>query len=86
MGWTAPKGCRTDLIPLPPSQEEEDGGEVYLDSGRKRWKFEIKMSGVWVPLEAVTLPTMTQPAYKYCYVRYKFFETGGSYKSCLPCT
>ncbi len=82
-GWTAPRNllCHTDLAKLAPSPVDKGGrggGAVRtgLAEGGRWWKFEIRSCGVWIPLDSVAIPTAREPAYKYCFVRYRFFEKG----------
>lgn len=73
MGWKAPKSCSIDLTF--PQMQDRTQNEAML-SGNQRWRLEICISGVWLPLGTVAIPTAQQPTYKYCFLRYRFFEKG----------
>ena len=86
MGWKAPKGCSIDhlsLVPASPTGEEVMGAEeVGLDvgggggGGEETWRLDISVNSLSVPLDAVAmpLPTVKNPTYKYCFLRYRFMD------------
>ena len=85
MGWKAPQGCSIDflsLVPASPTEEEEMGAEeVGLDGGGgERWRLDINVNSLSVPLDAVAmpLPTVKNPTYKYCFLRYRFMDNSES--------
>ena len=73
MGWKAPFNYHIESPSLV-SREIGVTREPGLSLEGKQWKFEIKVTGVWVSLDSVAIPTARDPAYKYCFVRYRFFE------------
>ena len=91
LGWKAPQGCSIDLlslVPASPTEKEEIGAEeVGLDvgggeggGGEKRWRVDINVNSLSVPLDAVAmpLPTVKNPTYKYCFLRYRFMNNSES--------
>ena len=88
MGWKAPQGCSINLlslVPASPTEEEEIGAEeVGLDvgggGGEERWRLDINVNSLLVPLDAVAmpLPTVKNPTYKYCFLRYRFMDNSES--------
>ena len=62
------------------SGESSDGGGFGSSS---RWRFSVKATKLWVPMETITIAMSEDPApYMYCFLRYKFFDSGktiGSY-------
>ena len=87
MGWKAPQGCSIDLlslVPASPTEEEIGAEEVGLDvgggGGEERWRLDINVNSLLVPLDAVAmpLPTVKNPTYKYCFLRYRFMDNSES--------
>ena len=90
MGWKAPKGCSIDLlslVPASPTGEEEMGAEDVGEGGRGgggggegTWRLDINVNSLSVPLDAVAmpLPTVKNPTYKYCFLRYHFMDNSES--------
>lgn len=77
MGWVRPEGYDINLDSL--DQEQPPLNQVPGDKdgcleGSTRWRFDIRMSQLWIPLESVVI--LMSGAHKYCYLRYKFFEAG----------
>lgn len=90
-GWTPPDDvlCHADTVPLGPSPGSVVAGRGEVQAGlaevKRQWKFEFGSSGVWIPLDAVTIPTAREPTYKYCFIRYRFFEKGTWCAPVLAC-
>lgn len=81
MGWKIPESCMVTTEGLDEIIESFRGGQSSktCDSlgSAIRWKFCLKMTELWVPLEAVTIPMSEDPApYLYCFLRYRFFDSG----------
>ena len=86
-GWRVPDHLSLYLggaLHVPPSSQLPSGNitcstehaqkEKMTSFNRDRIKFEIGISHVTLPLNAVDIPTAPQPTYKYCFVRYRFFD------------
>lgn len=87
MGWKAPEGCSIDLLSLVPAlptgEEEmraEDVGGGGEGGGEWMWRLDINVNSLSVPLDAVAmpLPTVKNPTYKYCFLRYRFMDNSES--------
>lgn len=79
MGWKIPESCMVTTEGLDEIMESFQGQSKTHDSLRSeiRWKFCLKMTELWVPLEAVTIPmSEDQAPYLYCFLRYRFFDSG----------
>lgn len=48
-------------------------------------QFEIHVEGSLLPVEIVAIPTSVKEKYKFCYVRYKFYDRGNYFYVCI-CT
>lgn len=87
MGWKIPESCMVNTEGLDEMIESFQGRQSSktCDSLRSliRWKFCLKMTELWVPLEAVTIPMSEDPApYLYCFLRYRFFDSGENILFC----
>ena len=75
MGWKLPEGSRLNCLDELREEGERENGR--LASSKSRLKFCVKVTELWVPVETVTIMMSEDPApYMYCYVRYKFFDSG----------
>ena len=81
LGWRIPEGGRFNMEGLDElvASDHEERVERISDCLKSpvRWKFCVKMTEFWVPMEAVTISMSEDPApYLYCFLRYKFFDSG----------
>ena len=84
-GWRAPDAFFVDLGTPPQSQVRSSHHVGFTEHAqrkqlpgfeRKSLKFELRVSHANLQLSAVDIPTASQPTYKFCFVRYRFFDTG----------
>ena len=83
LGWKYPEGGGINTLDGE-GETEESRGRGLMDS-KSRWKFCIKVTELWVPMESVTLTMLEDPApYMYCYLKYRFYDSGEYYRSHFP--
>ena len=93
LGWKAPESSRinTDCLcselsasgerELPGRGEREKEAEGVSEN---QWKFSVKVTELWVPLETVTIVMSEDPApYLYCFLKYRFFNSGETVHICM---
>ena len=84
MGWKIPEGSGINMDysdqPTQPEPRQEGRSENVGGGSLKHpvlWKFDVKLTELWVSAEAVAIPLSEDPApYMYCFVRYRFFNSG----------
>ena len=84
MGWKIPEGSGINMDysdqPTQPEPRQEGRSENVGGGCLKHpvlWKFDVKLTELWVSAEAVAIPLSEDPApYMYCFVRYRFFNAG----------
>ena len=67
-------------MPALPTADEEMGAEDVGGGGEWMWRLDINVNSLSVPLDAVAmpLPTVKNPTYKYCFLRYRFMDNSES--------
>lgn len=79
MGWKIPESSWITAEGLDEIAESYHQSSKNCNSLRNliRWKFCLKMTELYVPVGAVTIPLSEDPApYLYCFLRYRFFDSG----------
>ena len=83
-GWRAPDDFFTN-VGIPPQTQLRSSHHVESAEHVQRkqlpgfvgksLRFELSISHANLRLSAVDIPTASQPTYKLCFVRYRFFDT-----------